>query len=73
MKLKIVSVGNSAGVILPKEMMERLKLDRGDTLHVHETPSGYEISPYDPELERQMEVARLVMREHRDVLRKLAE
>ena len=73
MKLKIVAVGNSSGVILPKELLERLKLEKGDTLYLRETLGGYEVSPYDPEFERTMELAEKVMREDRDVLRRLAQ
>lgn len=72
MKLKIVSVGNSAGVILSKEMLDHLKVEKGDTLYVRETQSGYEVSPYDPEFDEFMEAAQAVMRENRDALRRLA-
>lgn len=72
-KLKIVTVGNSIGVTLPKELLQRLRVSKGDTLYVTETPNGVEISPYDPEFAKQMDVAEEVMRERRDVLRKLAE
>ncbi|MGD2110003.1 MAG: AbrB/MazE/SpoVT family DNA-binding domain-containing protein [Phycisphaerae bacterium] len=71
--LKITTVGNSSGVVLPKEVLERLRVARGDTLFVVETPNGIELTPYDPELARQMDVAEGVMREDRDLLRKLAE
>ena len=73
MKLKIVSVGNSAGVILPKDVLDHLKLAKGDTLYLRETQNGYEVSPYDPDFERTMELAEKVMREDRDVLRRLAQ
>jgi len=59
--------------VLPKEILHRLRVDRGDTLYVIETPNGIELTPYDPEFARQMDVAERVMREDRDVLRKLAE
>jgi putative addiction module antidote len=72
MKLKITTVGNSAGVVLPKELLARLRLDKGDTLYVTELPDGIKLMPYDPEFERQMEVAERIMREDRDLLRKLA-
>ena len=72
MKLKITTVGNSAGVVLPKELLARLRLDKGDTLYVTELPDGSKLMPYDPEFERQMEVAERIMREDRDLLRKLA-
>lgn len=72
MKIKITTVGNSAGVILPKELLARLRLDKGDELFVTELPDGVKLTPYDPEFERQMEIAEKVMRKDRNVLRKLA-
>jgi putative addiction module antidote len=72
MKLKITTVGNSAGIVLPKELLARLRLDKGDELYAAETPDGVQLTPYDPEFARQMEVAEGVMRENRDVLRRLA-
>ena len=73
MKLKITAIGNSAGVILPKELLARLRLDKGDTLYALETPDGLRLTAYDPELAAQMEVAEQVMREDRLVLHKLAQ
>ncbi len=73
MKLKITTVGNSAGVILPKELLARLRLEKGDELYAFETPDGIRLTTYDPELARQMEVAEQVMREDRQVLHKLAQ
>ena len=73
MKLEITTVGNSAGVILPKELLARLRLEKGDELHALETPDGIRLTKYDPEFAAQMEVAERVMREHRDLLRKLAQ
>jgi len=72
MKLKITTVGNSAGIVLPKELLARLRLDKGDMLYATELPDGIKLTPFDPELERQMEVAERVMRKDRNVLRKLA-
>ena len=71
--IKLTRIGNSTGVILPKELLHKLKVDKGDTLCVVETPGGIELTPYDPEFSEQMEIARRVMREDRDVLKKLAE
>lgn len=71
--LKITTVGNSIGVVLPRELLERLRVVKGDSLYVLETPNGIELTPYNPEFAAQMEVAELVMREDRDALRKLAE
>lgn len=73
MKLKITSIGNSAGVILPKELLARLRLEKGDAVYAVETPDGIRLTPYDPTLAAQMEVAERVMRNRRDLLRKLAE
>jgi putative addiction module antidote len=70
--LKITTVGNSVGVVLPKEILERLRVEKGDSLYVLETPRGIELTPYDPEFVAQMEVAERVMREDRDALKKLA-
>ncbi len=71
--LKITTVGNSAGVVLPKELLETLRVGKGDTLYALETPNGIELTPYDPDFAAQIEIAQRVMREDRDVLRKLAE
>jgi putative addiction module antidote len=72
MKLKITTVGNSAGIILPKELLTRLRLEKGDELYALETPDGIKLTVFDPELAAQMEVAERVMREDRHVLHKLA-
>ena len=70
--LKITSIGNSAGVLLPKEILTKLRVDKGDVLHVFETENGIELTPYDPEFDAQMTIAEDIMREDRDILRKLA-
>lgn len=72
MKLKITTVGNSAGVILPKELLSRLRVAKGDALYVTELPDGVKLTPFDPELAGQMEVAERVMRKRRALLNKLA-
>lgn len=71
--LKLTTIGNSTGVILPKEILEKLRVRKGDTIFVFETQNGIELTPYDPRAARQMEIAEQMMREDRDVLRKLAE
>lgn len=73
MKLKITTIGNSAGVILPKELLARLRLGKGDELLALEIPDGVRLTVYDPKLAAQMEVAESVMREDRNVLHKLAQ
>ncbi|MBS1796412.1 MAG: AbrB/MazE/SpoVT family DNA-binding domain-containing protein [Acidobacteria bacterium] len=72
-KLKVTTIGNSTGVILPKEILEKLRVSKGDTLFAIETSQGIELTPYNPEVADQMELAERVMREDRDALRKLAE
>lgn len=72
-KLKLIAVGNSSGVILPREVLARLRVEQGDPLYLVETPSGVELMPYDPDFAEQMERAEEVMRQDRDVLRRLAE
>lgn len=73
MELKIIAVGNSAGVLLPKELLARLRVDKGDVLYAAETPDGIKLMPHDPTLAAQMEVAERVMRKRRSLLRKLAD
>jgi putative addiction module antidote len=71
--LKLTSVGDSIGIVLPKEILKRLRVDKGNTLYVLETPNGIEFTPCNPESAAQIEAAERVMREDRDVLKKLAE
>ena len=72
MKLKITTIGNSAGVILPKELLARLRVEKGDSLFATELPDGVKLTPFDPELADQMEAAERVMRRRRMLLNKLA-
>ena len=70
--LKITTVGNSLGVVLPKEALARMKLAKGDTLYITHTPDGYRLTPYNPEFESQMTAARKTMKKRRAALRELA-
>jgi putative addiction module antidote len=70
--LKLTQIGNSVGVILPKEVLARLKLEKGDLLHVTDTPGGISLTAHDPDFELQMKAARELMRTRRNVLRELA-
>ena len=72
MKLKVTAIGNSAGVILPKELLARLRVEKGDELFAVETPGGITLTAYDPARAAQMEIAERIMREDRQVLNKLA-
>ena len=71
MELKISKIGNSLGVILPKDLLNRLKLDKGDSVFLTETPDGYRISPYDPSYAEQMQTARALMKKRRNVVHEL--
>ena len=70
--IKITTVGNSVGVILPRDLLAKLRVAKGDTLYVTETPDGIALTPYQPDFDTQMETAESIMRENRDALRKLA-
>ena len=70
--LKLTRLGNSTGVVLPKEALARLKVNAGDTIYLTESPDGFRITPYEPGFEEQMEVARSIMKERRNALRELA-
>lgn len=70
--LKLTTVGNSTGVILPKEVLEKLRVSRGDKIYLVEDQDGYRLTPYDEEFVKQMEAAESIMREDRDVLKVLS-
>ncbi len=71
-KMKVRKIGNSHGVILPKEMMARLKLEEGATLIVTETVGGYQLSADDGDLQAEMEAFEEGRRQYRNALRELA-
>ncbi len=71
-KLKVRKVGTSAGVILPKEALSHLGVEEGDSIFLVESPNGYEVTRYDPEFERQLEIARKGMKGFKNTLRELA-
>lgn len=71
-KLKVVKIGNSLGVILPKQTAERLRVGKGDELNCIETRGGIELTAYDPGFENKLAVARRVARRYRNALRELA-
>jgi putative addiction module antidote len=70
--LKLTQIGNSVGVILPKEALARLRLEKGQTVFMTETPEGMVLTPYDPALEEQIEAGRAFMRDFRDTFHQLA-
>jgi len=71
-RLKIRKIGNSLGVVLPKDVLEQLKVKEGDTLDVVATPTGVTLSVSDEEVDRLMQMAERIMDENREVLRALA-
>lgn len=72
-KLKVTQVGNSLGIVLPREILADLNVGKGDSLHLVKHPDGFVLSAYDEEFARKMDAIRYVMKKHRDVLRMLAE
>lgn len=72
LSLKLTKIGTSTGAILPKEMLTRLKVEKGDMLYAIETKEGYLLTPYDPSIEEQLEAGRDFMKEYRDTFKALA-
>jgi putative addiction module antidote len=71
--VKVTAVGTSAGVILTKEALAALRIEKGDSLYLTEAPGGgFRLTPYNPDFERQMSLAETVMHDDREVLRALA-
>lgn len=71
-KMKLTAIGSSVGFVVPKEALIRLKLVKGDSVFLTESPDGFRLTPYDPDFERQMTLASKFMSERRDALRELA-
>ena len=72
MRATVTQIGNSTGLILPKEAADRLKVKKGDSVFLTETPGGYTVTPYDPEFEAQIGAARRGMSAYRNALHELA-
>lgn len=70
--LKLTQIGNSVGVILPKEILARLKLEKGDTVFVTDAVNGVTLTPYDPALDEQIRAGREFMQDYRDTFHQLA-
>lgn len=70
--LKLIQIGNSIGAVFPREMLNQLKLEKGDEIYVTETPDGLRITKNNPEFAEQMRLARDIMKERRAVLHELA-
>jgi len=71
--LKLRSIGNSIGLVLPKEALTKLNMGKDDFLFLTEAPDGYRLTPYSPAFEQQIEAAKQIMKDRRDALRKLAQ
>jgi putative addiction module antidote len=71
-KLTVRRVGNSLGVILPQEVISQLRVGEGDTITLTQSPEGMRLTPYNPEFDRQMELAQKGIRKYRNALRELA-
>ncbi len=72
-KLKLTTIGTSTGVVLPKEVLSRLKVEKGDALYLTEAPDGYRITPYNPDFEDKMAKAEDIIGRYRNTLRVLAQ
>ena len=70
--LKLTQIGNSVGAIFPKELLVRMRLEKGDEFYVTDTPDGLRITTHNPEFEEQMRIGREIMKERRAVLHELA-
>ena len=71
--VKVTTVGNSVGIVLPKEVLEHLQVEKGDTLYISETSGGVQLTPFKPEFAKVVDAGRRVTRRYRNALRKLAE
>jgi putative addiction module antidote len=72
LKVKVTAVGNSMGILLPKEALTKLKAERGDTLYLLEGAEGYTLTPYEPDFEEQVTAARGIMKRYKNALHELA-
>ena len=72
MTLKLTKIGTSTGIVIPKEMLSRLKVEKGDNLFAIETPEGYLLTPYDPAVEEQLKLGREFIKEYRETFKVLA-
>lgn len=70
--LKLTTIVNSVGVVLPKEALDKSHLEKGDKVYLTESPEGFRLTPYGPEFEKQMTLARQIMKKRREVLHELA-
>ena len=72
MKLELKRIGNSTGLILPRDLLTRLGLDQGDSVVITEAPGGFKVSKYDETFARGLDIARKAMKTYRNALEELA-
>ena len=72
LKVKVTSIGNSMGIVLPKEALAKLKTGKGETLYLVDSPEGFMLTPYQQNFEQQMDAAEVVMKKYRNALHELA-
>jgi putative addiction module antidote len=72
LKVKVTPIGNSLGILIPKEALSKLKAGRGDTLYLVESPDGYTLTPYQQDFEEQVDAASKLMKRYKNTLRELA-
>ena len=72
LKVKITAIGNSVGIVLPKEALTKLRADKGDVLYLVDTPEGLTITPYQQDFSAQLDAAEKVMKKYRNALHELA-
>jgi putative addiction module antidote len=72
LKARVTTIGNSSGIVLSKEVLSKLRAEKGDELFLIETPNGYEIVAYDPEFEKQMVEAEKIRKKRKNLMRLLA-
>ncbi|MCB1984034.1 MAG: AbrB/MazE/SpoVT family DNA-binding domain-containing protein [Burkholderiales bacterium] len=72
LKVKIKPIGNSMGIVLPKEVLAKLNVGKGDELYLVDGPEGLTLSPYRQDFEQQMAAAEKIMKKYRNALHKLA-
>jgi putative addiction module antidote len=71
-KVKLTQIGNSVGLILPKEVLSAMHVEKGDSLTFTSAPDGFRVTPFDSDVDKQVKAGREFMREYRDTLRALA-
>lgn len=72
LKVKVTSIGNSMGILLPKEALKKMKSNKGDTLYLVESADGYTLTPYQQDFEEQLDAAQDIMKRYKNMLKALA-